>query len=90
MNPVIFFHFQTDVIVNSVHPCGGLRVGTVSKSILQQAGDEIEWEFREKMAKVSQDSQLILVTEGFKLPCEYVFHVLWPSGYHELNMVRSK
>lgn len=78
---------KTDVIVNSVHPCGGLRVGTVSKSILQQAGDEIEWEFRKKMAKVPQDSQLILVTEGFKLPCEYVFHVLWPSGYHELNMI---
>ncbi|KAK2493462.1 LOW QUALITY PROTEIN: hypothetical protein MC885_011876 [Smutsia gigantea] len=63
---------KTDVIVNSVNPRGGLRVGTVSKSVLQQAGDEIEWEFREKMAKVPQDSQLVLVTEGFKLPCEYI------------------
>ncbi|XP_005327725.2 protein mono-ADP-ribosyltransferase PARP9 isoform X4 [Ictidomys tridecemlineatus] len=66
----------TDVIVNSVTPpC--LRVGPVSTSILQRAGNEMEWEFSEKVSKQFSDSQLVLVTEGFKLPCKYVFHVLW-------------
>ncbi|KAM4862867.1 protein mono-ADP-ribosyltransferase PARP9 isoform X2 [Urocitellus parryii] len=66
----------TDVIVNSVTPpC--LRVGPVSTSILQRAGDEMEWEFCKKVSQQFSDSQLVLVTEGFKLPCKYVFHVLW-------------
>lgn len=68
----------TDVIVNSVTP-PYIGVGAVSTSILQQAGDEMELEFCRQMANRFLDSQLVLVTEGFKLPCRYVFHVLWNS-----------
>ncbi|XP_027791743.2 protein mono-ADP-ribosyltransferase PARP9 isoform X1 [Marmota flaviventris] len=67
---------MTDVIVNSVTP-PNLRVGPVSTSILQRAGNEMELEFYKKVTKKFSDSQLVLVTEGFKLPCKYVFHVLW-------------
>ncbi|XP_036706859.1 protein mono-ADP-ribosyltransferase PARP9 isoform X3 [Balaenoptera musculus] len=73
---------ETNVIVNCVHP-HGLRATSVSKSILQAAGDEIEREFSQNMPKTPLDSQLVLVTKGFKLPCKYVYHVLWPSRCSE-------
>lgn len=90
MNPVHFFPFQTDVIVNSVNPLEGLRRGLVSKSILQHAGKEMEQEFNNKKTKIRSDSQLVLVTKGFKLSCQCVYHVLWYSGCPKPNLVRSK
>uniref|UniRef100_A0A8C9PHX9 Poly(ADP-ribose) polymerase family member 9 n=1 Tax=Spermophilus dauricus TaxID=99837 RepID=A0A8C9PHX9_SPEDA len=74
----------TDVIVNSVTP-PHLRVGPVSTSILQRAGNEMEREFNKKVSKQFSDSQLVLVTEGFKLPCKYVFHVLW--NQHNASLI---
>ncbi|XP_076974264.1 protein mono-ADP-ribosyltransferase PARP9 isoform X1 [Tamandua tetradactyla] len=76
----------TDVIVNSVNAQDGLQVGHISKSILRQAGDEMEIEFIEKLFKTSPASHLVLVTKGFKLFCQYVYHVLWPSGFHEKHL----
>ncbi|CAK6441715.1 unnamed protein product [Pipistrellus nathusii] len=72
---------QTDVIVNSVFNWK-FGIGPISQSILQQAGHEIEVEFLQKKQQTSQNSQLVLVTKGFKLACQYVFHVLWFSKYH--------
>ncbi|XP_036299725.1 protein mono-ADP-ribosyltransferase PARP9 isoform X3 [Pipistrellus kuhlii] len=72
---------QTDVIVNSVFNWK-FESGPVSRSILQQAGQEIEVEFLKKKQQTSQNSQLVLVTKGFKLACQYVFHVLWFSTYY--------
>lgn len=76
---------QTDVIVNSVFNLN-FGAGPVSQSILQQAGHEIEVEFLKKNPQTSQDSQLVQVTKGFKLACQYVFHVLWPSKHAHLDM----
>ncbi|KAB0403210.1 hypothetical protein E2I00_011186, partial [Balaenoptera physalus] len=76
---------KTNVIVNCVYP-HGLRATSVSKSILQAAGDEIEREFSQNMTKTPLDSQLVLVTKGFKLPCKYVYHVLWPSRCSEQKL----
>lgn len=61
----------------------------MSISILQQAGNEIELEFNEKVTEI-QESQLVLVTKGFKLSCQYVYHVLWHSGCRKLTKVSSK
>ncbi|XP_006905626.1 poly [ADP-ribose] polymerase 9 isoform X1 [Pteropus alecto] len=77
---------ETDVIVNSVTPSHSFGAGPVSQSILQQAGDEIEQEFKKNMPRTSQDSQLVLVTKGFKLSCQYVFHVLWDSKSSRTDM----
>nr|XP_035949610.1 protein mono-ADP-ribosyltransferase PARP9 isoform X3 [Halichoerus grypus] len=77
---------ETDVIVNSVNPLYGLRYGPMSISILQQAGDEIELEFNKKVTEI-QDSRFVLVTKGFKLPCQYVYHVLWHSRCCKLTEV---
>lgn len=76
---------QTDVIVNSVYDLH-FGAGPVSKSILQQAGHEIQVEFLKRGSQTSQDSQLVLVTKGFKLLCQYVFHVLWPSIHSQVDM----
>ncbi|VCX40338.1 unnamed protein product [Gulo gulo] len=73
---------ETDVIVNSVNPLCGLGFGDVSISILQQAGNEMELEFNEKTTEIL-DSQLVLVTRGFQLSCQYVYHVLWHSRHHK-------
>ncbi|XP_019508249.1 PREDICTED: poly [ADP-ribose] polymerase 9 isoform X3 [Hipposideros armiger] len=81
---------KTDVIVNSINSSGDFEVGPVSKSILQQAGDEIKQEFIKNMPRTSQDSQLVVVTKGFKLSCQYVFHVLWHSRYTTTATLRLK
>uniref|UniRef100_A0A8C5LKK1 Poly (ADP-ribose) polymerase family, member 9 n=1 Tax=Jaculus jaculus TaxID=51337 RepID=A0A8C5LKK1_JACJA len=67
---------KTDVIVNSVNTFD-LTSGPITKSILQQAGEEMKWEFDDIKAKLTSNSQLVLVTKGFKLLCRYVYHVLW-------------
>ncbi|XP_041529179.1 protein mono-ADP-ribosyltransferase PARP9 isoform X2 [Microtus oregoni] len=64
----------TEVIVNSVFKYN-LKSGRVSQSILRKAGPEMEWELHE--AKLTSDCQTVLVTKGFKLSCQYVFHVVW-------------
>uniref|UniRef100_A0A8C8X6E0 Poly(ADP-ribose) polymerase family member 9 n=1 Tax=Panthera leo TaxID=9689 RepID=A0A8C8X6E0_PANLE len=76
---------ETDVIVNSVNPLYGLKFGPVSTSILQQAGEEIELEFNQKITEIPQESQLVLITKGFKLSCQYVYHVLWHLRYPKLT-----
>lgn len=47
----------------------------MSQSILRKAGFEMQWEL--DTAKLTSDCQTVLVTEGFKLSCQYVFHVVW-------------
>uniref|UniRef100_A0A667HMB7 Poly(ADP-ribose) polymerase family member 9 n=1 Tax=Lynx canadensis TaxID=61383 RepID=A0A667HMB7_LYNCA len=80
---------ETDVIVNSVNPLYGLKFGPVSTSILQQAGEEIELEFNQKITEIPQESQLVLITKGFKLSCQYVYHVLWHLRYSKLTTAFS-
>ncbi|XP_032725413.1 protein mono-ADP-ribosyltransferase PARP9 isoform X1 [Lontra canadensis] len=77
---------ETDVIVNSVNPLCGLGFGDVSTSILQQAGNEMELEFNEKITEILE-SPLVLVTRGFQLSCQYVYHVLLHSGHHKLTKI---
>ncbi|XP_029795289.1 protein mono-ADP-ribosyltransferase PARP9 isoform X2 [Suricata suricatta] len=76
---------ETDVIVNSVYPHYGLKFGPVSTSILQQAGEEIELEYYQKITETFQESQVVLITKGFKLSCRYVYHVLWHSSGLQLT-----
>ncbi|KAL6029935.1 hypothetical protein STEG23_028863, partial [Scotinomys teguina] len=64
----------TDVIVNSGFQ-NDLKSGSVSKSILHRAGFEMEKELDKIM--LSPGYQMVLVTEGFNLACQYVFHVSW-------------
>lgn len=47
----------------------------MSQSILKKAGLEMQRELDK--AKQSSDYPTVLVTEGLKLLCQYVFHVVW-------------
>ncbi|XP_023070443.2 protein mono-ADP-ribosyltransferase PARP9 [Piliocolobus tephrosceles] len=76
-----------DVIVNSVDP-RDITVGPVAKSILQQAGVEMQLEFLATKAKQFQQSQLVLVTKGFNLSCQYIYHVLWHSEFPKLQILK--
>ncbi|KAG8522019.1 Protein mono-ADP-ribosyltransferase PARP9 [Galemys pyrenaicus] len=79
---------ETDVIVNSANPDGNLKCGLLSESILKHAGKEMERDFHKKMTKLAQDP--LLVTQGFKLSCRYVYHVLWNSkGFKPYRMLMS-
>ncbi|XP_051005826.1 protein mono-ADP-ribosyltransferase PARP9 [Acomys russatus] len=64
----------TDVIVNSVYKYN-LKEGPVSESILKQAGTEMERELDK--INLSSNYQVVHVTKGFKLSCQYVYHVAW-------------
>ncbi|XP_021106934.1 poly [ADP-ribose] polymerase 9 [Heterocephalus glaber] len=78
----------TDVIVNSVNPFD-IKSEPVSKSILQQAGNEIEWELTDRIPKLLSVSKFVLVTEGFELSCRYVFHVLWHLTYPKHLLLKN-
>lgn len=76
-----FIELQTtEVIVNSVFKYD-LKSGCVSQSILRKAGFEMQRELDE--AKLTSDCQTVLVTEGFKLSCQYVFHVVWQHDHKD-------
>ncbi|XP_058517959.1 protein mono-ADP-ribosyltransferase PARP9 isoform X2 [Ochotona princeps] len=77
----------TDVIVNSVS-LPNLTNGAVSKAILQKAGDEIQLEF-DKEIKQRKKSQAVVVTKGFELFCQYVFHVVWNERKCEDQVKRA-
>lgn len=64
----------TDVIVNSAQ-AHNLKLGKVAQSILKQAGAEMERELDK--INLSSDQKVVWVTKGFKLSCQYVFHVAW-------------
>ncbi|XP_030797821.1 protein mono-ADP-ribosyltransferase PARP9 isoform X2 [Rhinopithecus roxellana] len=76
-----------DVIVNSVDP-RDITVGPVAKSILQQAGAEMQLEFLATKAKQFQQSQLVRVTRGFNLSCQYIYHVLWHLEFPKLQILK--
>ncbi|XP_008265061.1 protein mono-ADP-ribosyltransferase PARP9 isoform X1 [Oryctolagus cuniculus] len=78
---------ETDVIVSSISQVNH-TAGPVLKSILQQAGDEMELEL-EKQAKQRRDSQLVLITEGFNLLCLNVFHVLWDPTLPKCQVLKD-
>ncbi|XP_033066917.1 protein mono-ADP-ribosyltransferase PARP9 isoform X2 [Trachypithecus francoisi] len=76
-----------DVIVNSVDP-RDITAGPVAKSILQQSGVETQLEFLATKAKQFQQSQLVLVTRGFNLSCQYIYHVLWHLEFPKLQILK--
>nr|AIC34790.1 poly ADP-ribose polymerase family member 9 [Pithecia pithecia] len=77
-----------EVIVNSVNP-QDITSGPVAKSILQQAGVDMQLEFVDTKAKQFPQLQLVLVTRGFNLSCRYVYHVLWYSEYSKYFILRK-
>uniref|UniRef100_A0A3P9H6F6 Poly [ADP-ribose] polymerase n=1 Tax=Oryzias latipes TaxID=8090 RepID=A0A3P9H6F6_ORYLA len=67
---------QTDVIINSVAHDLDLTQGVVSKAILEAAGPELQ---RAVLSESGLSSGRVVVTDGFNLRCQKVFHVACPA-----------
>uniref|UniRef100_H2MSK5 Poly [ADP-ribose] polymerase n=1 Tax=Oryzias latipes TaxID=8090 RepID=H2MSK5_ORYLA len=67
---------QTDVIINSVARDLDLTQGVVSKAILEAAGPELQ---RAVLSESGLSSGRVVVTDGFNLRCQKVFHVACPA-----------
>lgn len=76
----------TDVIVNSGY-MQDFKSGRVAQSILRQAGVEMEKELDK--VNLSTDYQEVWVTKGFKLSCQYVFHVAWHSQINKYQILKD-
>lgn len=68
-----YFLLQADVLVNTMHPSFNLSKGSVSKSLLQAAGKEMQKEIDQKFRRNITVGEIV-VTRGYKLKCQYVFH----------------
>ncbi|KAI9535155.1 hypothetical protein NQZ68_007246 [Dissostichus eleginoides] len=62
---------QTDVIVNTTSEDRDLKIGEISKALLQKAG----YEMQKEISKVSLTGRL-LITNSYNLKCKKVFHTV--------------
>ena len=67
------YDLQADVIVNTTAKNLDLQNGAVSKSILSNAGQQIQDELKRSFPKGIQNGE-IAVTNGYRLLCKHVFH----------------
>lgn len=78
---------QVGAIVNSANEDLTLTSGAVSQSILKAAGDDIRKECERIMRKrnyAKLSSTDVVVTKGYKLPCELVLHGALASWYKQV------
>ncbi|KAM4626688.1 protein mono-ADP-ribosyltransferase PARP9-like [Discoglossus pictus] len=61
----------TDIIVNSISRYSDLSVGSISAAIFRKSGPELQKDI--DLAK--NEGGVVIRTEGYRLPCQYVFHV---------------
>lgn len=83
-------YLQSDAIVNSANETLTLNTGVVSKSILLAAGQNIQNECTEIMQQRLQkqlDSKEVVVSNGHKLQCRYVFHGALESWANQVHLV---
>ncbi|XP_068921029.1 protein mono-ADP-ribosyltransferase PARP14-like [Petaurus breviceps papuanus] len=69
---------QTDIVVNSIPWDLYLGRGSLSQALLGKAGPELQKEVN-TFGKTSVKIGDVLLTEGYKLGCIFVFHALVPS-----------
>ncbi|XP_030648866.1 protein mono-ADP-ribosyltransferase PARP14-like [Chanos chanos] len=73
----------SDVIVNSISEDLDLSKGAVSKALLETAGPQLQTAANTKAGAARLNYGDIVVTDGYKLRCESVFHTvcpLWDNG----------
>ncbi|XP_068561273.1 protein mono-ADP-ribosyltransferase PARP9 isoform X2 [Cebidichthys violaceus] len=71
---------QADVIVNTTSYQRDLRVGEISKALLEKAGGQMQ----EEIKKAPQKGHVI-TTKPYKLHCKEVFHTFCPSAAEQRN-----
>ncbi|XP_026129256.1 poly [ADP-ribose] polymerase 14-like isoform X1 [Carassius auratus] len=69
---------SADVIVNTISEDLDLRKGAVSNALLQTAGHQLQSEITRAARSNSLNYGEMLITNGYKLKCQKVFHVVCP------------
>ncbi|XP_074526876.1 protein mono-ADP-ribosyltransferase PARP14-like [Halichoeres trimaculatus] len=69
----------TRVIVNTIAENMNLRQGAVSNAILQAAGPGLQAAVRSEAGVVTLQYGDVVITDGFNLMCQKVFHVVCPG-----------
>ncbi|XP_058644826.1 protein mono-ADP-ribosyltransferase PARP14 isoform X2 [Onychostoma macrolepis] len=69
---------SADVIVNTISEDLDLRKGAISKALLQTAGHQLQSEITRAARSNNVNYGEMLITDGYKLKCQKVFHVVCP------------
>ncbi|XP_026129260.1 poly [ADP-ribose] polymerase 14-like isoform X1 [Carassius auratus] len=81
---------SADVIVNTISEDLDLRKGAVSNALLQTAGHQLQSEITRAARSNSLNYGEMLITDGYKLKCSKVFHVVcpfWHGGQNSADKV---
>ncbi|RXN11597.1 poly [ADP-ribose] polymerase 14-like protein [Labeo rohita] len=81
---------HADVIVNTISEDLDLSKGAVSKALLQTAGHQLQSEITRAARSDNVDYGEMVITNGYKLKCSKVFHVVcpfWNGGQDSADMV---
>ncbi|KAF4108229.1 protein mono-ADP-ribosyltransferase PARP14-like [Onychostoma macrolepis] len=81
---------SADVIVNTISEDLDLSKGAVSKALLQTAGHQLQSEITRAARSNNVNYGEMLITDGYKLKCSKVFHVvcpLWHGGQNSADKV---
>ncbi|TMS03766.1 Poly [ADP-ribose] polymerase 14 [Larimichthys crocea] len=74
---------MTDVIVNTIAENMNLKQGAVSTAILQAAGHSLQSAVLSEAPSASLQYGDVVVTDGFNLKCQKVFHAVCPGWDNE-------
>uniref|UniRef100_A0A673LIG0 Poly [ADP-ribose] polymerase n=1 Tax=Sinocyclocheilus rhinocerous TaxID=307959 RepID=A0A673LIG0_9TELE len=69
---------SSDVIVNTISEDLDLRKGAISKALLETAGYQLQSEINTAARSNSVNYGEVVITNGYKLKCQKVFHVVCP------------
>ncbi len=72
------FLLQADIIVNTISEDLDLRKGAVSQALLQTAGHQLQSEITRAARSKNVNYGEMVITDGYKLKCQKVFHVVCP------------
>ncbi|XP_067289789.1 protein mono-ADP-ribosyltransferase PARP14 [Pseudorasbora parva] len=81
---------RADVIVNTISNDLDLSKGAVSKAILQTAGHQLQSEIT-TAARSRNVSRNMVITDGYRLKCQKVFHVVcpfWKQGSEDRVLIQ--
>ncbi|KAK2871250.1 hypothetical protein Q8A67_023777 [Cirrhinus molitorella] len=78
---------SADIIVNTMSEDSDLSKGAVSKALLQTAGHQLQSEITRAARSNNVNYGEMVITDGYKLKCQKVFHVVCPFWKRSENKV---
>ncbi|KAL1266720.1 hypothetical protein QQF64_002395 [Cirrhinus molitorella] len=78
---------SADIIVNTMSEDSDLSKGAVSKALLQTAGHQLQSEITRAARSNNVNYGEMVITDGYKLKCQKVFHVVCPFWKRSENKI---